>query len=153
MNNHLEAYEDQYQFIIMNLIYTYMFNIEISEFTYLNKFDDVNELLSQNYKHENCISFNFKFKYNNAKIIKVGRELINFKDKSVDSIFPNEVCRLLKKKFMKEIKNNQSSLTPKLLIKNPNINSNEYIQLLHLNLNIYPSFDMEEIFLFGHLHC
>jgi len=138
---------DTYSIIIYRFIYKNLFNCDINDYVTVYNFEEIKDLVNYMFNNEKLIHIKLDFKNHSMKLLRLGKDLINYRNKSFDNLIPYEFREHCCNQLIKKVKSsdNEENKSFEYII----IDENNNLKNIKINFTILASIKLDEVLLIG----
>lgn len=140
-------FTDLFSLILFRFIFENTYNTEISDFQLLYNPDEMKDLISDILMNERLLTLKCDMKTGSITILRVGLDLKDFKFKNLDELFLKKFKNYYSKEFLKALK--KTEMEASRIFEFVIDLSDFHITTLKINYKIIPSFNLDEIYIYG----
>lgn len=138
---------DTYSIIIYRFIYKNLFNCDINDYITVYNVEEIKDLINYMFDHEKLIHVKLDFKNNSMRISRIGKDLIDYRNKSLDDLIPIDFKDHFCHELIKTIKtsdNEENKLFEYIITDEQN-----NLKSIKINFTVLASFKLDKVFLIG----
>ncbi len=138
---------DTYSIIIYRFIYKNIFNCDINDYVTIYNFEEIKDLINYMYNNEKLIQIKLNFNNNSMKLLRLGKDLIQYRNKSFEDLIPIDFKEHCCQELIRRVKSseNEENKNFEYII----IDSDNNLRSLKINFTILASFKLDEVILIG----
>lgn len=138
---------DTYLIIIYRFIYKNLFNCEINDYVTIYNFEEIKDLINYKYNNERLIQIKLNFNNNSMKLLRLGKDLIDFRNREFDDLIPPEFKEHCASEMIRRIKSsdNEENKSFEYII----TDTDNSLKSIKLNFTILASFKLDQVILIG----
>lgn len=138
---------DTYSIIIYRFIFKNLFNCEINDYVTIYNFEEIKDLINYMFNNEKLIQIKLNFNNNSMKLLRLGKDLIDYRNKSFEDMIPGDFKEHCTVELIKKIKSsyNEENKSFEYVM----TDSENSLKSIRLNFTILASFKLDEVILIG----